>query len=98
MMFAIFPDTIAERCARGVTRRSIRMGTGPATATSSAVVPGEETTPVVVTSGLKSRIATVAIRVGRGSGAGIIPVASTKEQWLNIKKWKKSERVVHTCV
>jgi len=73
------------------------MGTGPATATSSAVVPGEETTPVVVASGLKSRIATVAIRVGRGSGAGIIPVASTKEQWLNTKKWK-SERVVHTCV
>jgi len=98
MMLAIFPDTIAERCARGVTRRSIRMGTGPATATSSAVVPGEETTPVVVASGLKSRIATIAIRVGRGSGTGIIPVASAKEQWLNTKKWKKSERVVHTCV
>lgn len=100
-MLAIFPGTIAERWARGVTRRSIRMGARPATATSSAVVPGKETTPVVVVvvaSRLKSRITTIAIRVRRGSGAGIIPVASAKEQWLNTKKWRKSERVVHTCV
>ena len=85
-MLAIFPDTIAECCARGVTGRSIRMGAGPATATSSAVVPGEEATPVIIVSGLKCRIATIAIRIGRGSGAGIIPIASTKEPLFNTDK------------
>ena len=96
MMLAIFPDTITECWARGITRRSIRMRARPATATTSAVVPGEETTPVGATPGLKSRITTITIRVGRGGGAGIIPVASTKERWLKIEKRRTSKRIAHT--